>query len=113
MNSWQTNAIVLVLFIVWSVLMFGSGSHYTSIKAELAAATEHNEQWAKTFTLNAQLATRDVQLAKAQEQLSIERTERVKKTGGKYAAEISKPAVRDCIKSSGLLDHYNATIRTK
>ena len=73
-------------------------------------AATANQAWAERFTLQAQLATRDQQLADAQQAASEARTETIIKREVIYRDKIKTVAVRDCVANSGLLDLYDATL---
>ena len=77
---------------------------------KLDDAATANQAWAERFTLQAQLATRDQQLAEAQQAASEARTETIIKREVIYRDKIKTVAVRDCVANSGLLDLYDATI---
>lgn len=77
---------------------------------KLAEAATANRAWAERFTLQAQLATRDQQLAEAQQEASDARTETIIKREVIYRDKIKTVAVRDCVADSGLLDLYDATL---
>ena len=77
---------------------------------KLDDATTANQAWAERFTLQAQLATRDQQLAEAQQAASEARTETIIKREVIYRDKIKTVAVRDCVADSGLLDLYDATL---
>ena len=96
---------------------YGYGHHVASVAAkvdaqglELSRAGEANKAWAERFTLQAQLATRDQQLAASQAESAQKRTEIVIKREVIYRDRIKDVAVRDCVANSGLLDVYDATI---
>ena len=96
---------------------YGYGHHVASVAAkvdaqelELSRASEANQAWAERFTLQAQLATRDQQLAASQEEAAQKRTEIVIKREVIYRDKIKDVAVRDCVANSGLLDIYDATL---
>ena len=96
---------------------YGYGHHVASVAAkadanelELSRAGEANKAWAERFTLQAQLATRDQQLADAQQAASEARTETIIKREVIYRDKIKTVAVRDCVADSGLLDLYDATL---
>ena len=96
---------------------FGYGHHVASVAAkadanelELSRAGEANKAWAERFTLQAQLATRDQQLADSQAEAAQKRTEVVIKREVIYRDKIKDGAVRDCVANSGLLDVYDATL---
>ena len=96
---------------------FGYGHHVASVEStakaqELALkqAATANQAWAGRFTLQAQLATRDQQLAASQEEAAQKRTEIVIKREVIYRDKIKDVAVRDCVANSGLLDIYDATL---
>ena len=77
---------------------------------KLSEAATANQAWAERFTLQAQLVTRDQQLAEAQQAASDARTETIIKREVIYRDKIKTVAVRDCVADSGLLDLYDATI---
>ena len=79
-------------------------------KRKLSEAATANHAWAERFTLQAQLATRDQQLAEAQQAASEARTETIIKRDVIYRDKIKTVAVRDCVVNSGLLDLYDATL---
>ena len=96
---------------------YGYGHHVASVAAkadaqelELSRAGDANAAWAERFTLQAQLATRDQQLAASQEEAAQKRTEIIIKREVIYRDKIKDVAVRDCVANSGLLDVYDATL---
>ena len=96
---------------------YGYGHHVASVAAKtdaqelaLKQAATANQAWAERFTLQAQLATRDQQLAASQEEAAQKRTEIVIKREVIYRDKIKDVAVRDCVANSGLLDLYDATL---
>ena len=96
---------------------YGYGHHVASVAAkadaqelELSRAGNANKAWAERFALQAQLATRDQQLAEAQQAASEARTETIIKREVIYRDKIKTVAVRDCVANSGLLDLYDATL---
>ena len=96
---------------------FGYGNHVASVEAkvvaqklELSQAGDANKEWAERFTLQAQLATRDQQLAASQAEAAQKRTEIVIKREVIYRDKIKDVAVRDCVANSGLLNLYDATL---
>ena len=96
---------------------YGYGHHVASVAAkvdaqglELSRADDANKAWAERFALQAQLATRDQQLAASQREVAQKRTEIVIKKEVIYRDKIKDVAVRDCVANSGLLDVYDATL---
>ena len=96
---------------------YGYGHHVASVAAksdaqelELSRAGDANAAWAERFTLQAQLATRDLQLSEAQAIAAQKRTEIIIKKEVIYRDKIKTVAVRDCVADSGLLDLYDATL---
>ena len=77
---------------------------------KLFEATTANKAWVERFTLQAQLATRDQQLAASQAEVAQKRTETIIKREVIYRDKIKTVAVRDCVANSGLLDLYDATL---
>ena len=76
----------------------------------LTQAATANQAWAERFTLQAQLATRDQQLAASQTDAAQKRTEIVIKREVIYRDKIKDVAVHDCVANSGVLDYYDATL---
>ena len=110
---WIYACVAICLFLTG----FGYGNHVASVEAkadaqelELSRAGEANQSWAERFTLQAQLATRDQQLAASQGEVAQKRTEIVIKKEIVYRDRIKDVAVRDCVANSGLLDLYDATL---
>ena len=96
---------------------YGYGHHVASVAAkaaaqalELSRANDANQAWAERFALQAQLDTRDQQLAEAQAKAAHVRTVEVIKREVVYRDRIKDVAVRDCVVNSGLLDVYDATL---
>ena len=96
---------------------YGYGHHVAYVEAkadaqelELSRAGDANQAWAERFTLQAQLATRDQQLAASQTEAAQKRTEIVIKREVIYRDKIKDVVVRDCVANSGLLDVYDATL---
>ena len=99
-------AACLSLLTAWSWWLY---EHGRSVERGEQAA-EANNAWAERFTLQAQLATRDQQLAEAQAKAGQVRTVEVIKTEVIYRDKIKDVAVRDCVADSGLLQLYDATL---
>ena len=107
----------LCIIILWSGGWWYGGYHTADArwqlrddKRKLSEASTANQVWAERFTLQAQLATRDQQLAEAQQAASEARTETIIKREVIYRDKIKNVAVRDCVANSGLLDVYDATL---
>ena len=99
------------------IVGYGYGHHVASVEAkadaqelELSRAGDANHAWAERFALQAQLATRDQQLADSQALAAQKHTEIVIKREVIYRDKIKDVAVRDCVANSGLLDVYDATL---
>ena len=99
------------------IVGYGYGHHVASVAAkadaqelELSRTGEANKAWAERFTLQAQLATRDQQLAASQALTAQKRTVVVVQKEVIYRDKIKDVAVRDCVANSGLLDVYDATL---
>ena len=96
---------------------YGYGHHVASVAAkadaqdlELSRASEANKAWAERFALQAQLATRDKQLAASQAEAAQKRTEIVIKREVIYRDKIKDVSTRDCVANSGLFELYDATL---
>ena len=110
---WIYTCAAICLFLIG----FGYGHHVASVeskvvaqKLELSRAGEANHAWAERFALQAQLATRDQQLADSQAEAAQKRTEIVIKREVIYRDKIKDVAVRGCVANSGLLDVYDAAL---
>ena len=96
---------------------YGYGNHVAYVEAkadaqelELSRAGDANQAWAERFTLQAQLATRDQQLAARQAEVAQKHTVVVVQKEIIYRDKIKDVAVRDCVANSGLLELYDATL---
>ena len=96
---------------------YGYGHHVASVAAKadaqelaLKQAATANQAWAERFALQAQLATRDQQLAASQAEAAQKRTEIVIKREVIYRDKIKDVATHACVANSGLLDLYDATL---
>ena len=105
-------AVLLYSLAVWYHGYHTADAAWTAkdTKRQLADSNAANQAWAERFTLQAQLATRDQQLAEAQQAASEARTETIIKREVIYRDKIKTVAVRDCVANSGLLDLYDATL---
>ena len=109
--------LVLCAVILYSCGVWFAGYH-SSDKAwqlrdterNLSEAATANQAWAERFALQAQLATRDQQLAESQALAAQKRTVVVVQKEIIYRDKIKDVAVRDCVANSGLLDVYDATL---
>ena len=79
-------------------------------KRQLADSKAANHAWAERLTLQAQLATRDAQLAAEQSKAAEVRTVEVIKKEVVYRDRIKNPDTARCVADSGLLDIYDATL---
>ena len=109
--------IILCLVILYTCGVWFSGAHTTDkkwqakeVERKLSEAATANQAWAERFALQAQLATRDQQLADSLAKIAQKRTEIVIKKEVIYRDKIKDVAVRDCVANSGLLDVYDATL---
>ena len=109
--------LILFLVILYSCGIWFSSSHTTDkkwqakeVERKLAESQAANQAWAERFTLQAQLATRDQQLADSQAKVAQKRTAVVIQKEIIYRDKIKDVAVRDCVANSGLLDAYDATL---
>ena len=96
---------------------YGYGHHVASVAAKadaqelaLKQAGIANHAWSERFTLQAQLATRDQQLAASQQEAAQKRTVIVVQKEIIYRDKIKDVVVHDCVANSGLLDLYDATL---
>ena len=105
-------AVIIVGSVVWYHGYHTADAAWNQRDTErkLAEAATANHAWVERFTLQAQLATRDQQLADNQAQAARVRTETIIKREVIYRDKIKTVAVRDCVADSGLLDLYDATL---
>jgi len=91
--------------------LYGAHLHGRSTAiAELESeqAKQHNKQWSELFTLQGQLATRDLQLAEEQQKKAQVRTVRVIEKEVIYRDRIKNHDTAKCISDSGLFELYNS-----
>ena len=106
--------IILCLVILYTCGVWFSGAHTTDkkwqakeVERKLLEAVTANAAWAERFTLQAQLATRDQQLADSQAMEAQKRTVVVVQKEVIYRDRIKNPDMSKCISDSGLLDLIN------
>lgn len=113
-RPWMIYTLLVVLYSsgVWFSGYQTSNKAWTirDTERQLADAKGANAEWAERFTLEAQLATRDQQLAESQLAAKSTRAETVIKLEVVYRDRIKNVVVRDCVANSGLLDYYDATL---
>lgn len=110
--TWQVVGGVLK-FVLPVILFFGGyfwGVQDARTETALTSTKQANTAWVERFTLESQLATRDVQLAELQQAVSAVRTETITKREVVYRDRIKVRTVRDCIADSGLFELYNSTL---
>ena len=107
--------LILCAIIAWTVAAWYHGYHTRDLSAiseaqalELKRTQDANQAWAERFTLQAQLATRDQQLAASQAEEAQKRTEIVIKREVIYRDKIKNPATAKCVADSGLLELIDA-----
>ena len=92
-------------------LMYGAYLHGRSTatsEIESEQAKKHNKQWSELFTLQGQLATRDLQLAEEQQKKARVRTVKVVEKEVVYREKIKDADVADAIINSGVLQLIDA-----
>ena len=96
-------------------LFFGSlygaylhGRSTATAEIESEQAKQHNKQWSEMFALQAQLATRDLQLAEEQQKKAQIRTVKVIEKEVIYRDSIKNPDTAKCILDSGVLQLIDA-----
>lgn len=80
------------------------GRSTATAEIESEQAKKHNQQWSELFTLQGQLATRDLQLAEEQQKKAQVRAIKVIEKEVIYRDRIKDPAVAKCVVGSGLLE---------
>jgi len=84
------------------------GQSTATAEIESEQAKQHNKQWSELFTLQGQLATRDLQLAVEQSKKAQTRIIKVIEKEVIYRDRIKNPDTAKCVADSGLLDLINA-----
>lgn len=114
MNPWMWRvagclavAVSAVLTIAW---VYSQGYESGRRAVELTTARQANIAWVQRFTLESQLATRDVQLVEAQQAASEYRQKTVTVREVIYRDRIKVRTVRDCVNDSGVWQLYNSTL---
>ncbi|MGL5776082.1 MAG: hypothetical protein ACRCYB_12250 [Aeromonas veronii] len=95
------------MLLIW-VYFKGYVAGVTDVRTD--TAQQANTAWVQRFTLESQLATRDAQLAEAQQAASAVRTETITKREVIYRDRIKVRTVRDCVNDSGVWQLYNSTL---
>lgn len=110
--QWRLAGTLVVVAVIALTTMWTYDQGYESGRnaVELDTARQANKAWAQRFTLESQLATRDAQLAEAQQAASAVRTETITKREVIYRDRIKVRTVRDCVADSGLFELYNSTL---
>ena len=91
--------------------LYGAYLHGRSTaKGEIESehARQHNKQWANLFSLQGQLATRDLQLAEEQQKKAQVRTVKVIEKEVAYREKIEDADTAKCIIDSGVLQLTDA-----
>lgn len=91
---------------LYGAYLHGRSTATSEIESE--QAKQHNKQWGELFTLQGQLATRDLQLAEEQQKKAQIRTVKVIEKEVIYSDHIKNPDAAKCVADSGLLDLINA-----
>ncbi|MGL4616369.1 MAG: hypothetical protein ACRCVV_21255 [Shewanella sp.] len=86
--------------------LHGRSTATTEIGSE--QAKQHNKQWSELFSLQGQLATRDLQLAEEQQKKAQIRTVKVIEKEVIYREKIEDDDVADAIINSGVLQLIDA-----
>lgn len=99
-------SIAIFLGSLYAAYLHGRSTATTEIESE--QAKQHNKQWSELFTLQGQLAARDLQLAEEQQKKAQVRTVKVIEKEVIYRDRIKNPDTAKCVADSGLLDLINA-----
>lgn len=110
--TWRLGALALIvgLYAFTSLMWYHHGYETATTASEAHHAVQANAAWAQRFTLESQLATRDAQLAEAQQAASEDRQKTVTVREVIYRDRIKVRTVRDCVNDSGVWQLYNATL---
>ena len=99
---------------LYASYLHGRSTATSEIESE--QAKQHNKQWSELFTLQGQLATRDLQLAEEQQKKAKVRTVKVIEKEVVYREKIEDADTAKCIIDSGvlqLIDSANGVDSTK
>lgn len=101
-------AVSIGLFCCSLYVAYLHGRSTATAEIESEQAKQHNKQWGELFSLQGQLATRDLQLAEEQQKKAQVRTVKVIEKEVIYRDRIKNPYTAKCIADSGLFDLYNS-----
>jgi len=102
--------VIAVLVVIAAVFTFGYSQGKKSVKLE--QFEEYQDMVKARNKLEGELADKDIGLMTAQQQLADKRDKEVIKYVTVYKDRIKDPAVAQCVRDSGLLDVYDATVST-
>ena len=91
---------------LYAAYLHGRSTATTEIESE--QAKQHNKQWSELFTLQGQLATRDLQLAEEQQKKAQVRTVKVIEKEVIYREKIEDTDTAKCVIDSGVLQLIDA-----
>lgn len=108
----RTAIVAIVISLAWSVLVFLWGYSQGKNAVKLDDFEEYKTLIKKRDSLQTELNDKDVALLEAQQERNELRDKEVVKYVKVYRDRIKDPGIAQCVRDSGLLDVYDATVST-
>lgn len=108
----RTAIVAIVISLAWSVLVFLWGYSQGKNAVKLDDFEEYKTLIKKRDSLQTELNDKDVALLEAQQERNELRDKKVTQYVTVYRDRIKDPGIIECVRNSGLLDVYDATVST-
>lgn len=108
----RTAIVAIIISLAWSVLVFLWGYSQGKNAVKLDDFDEYKTLIKKRDKLQTELNDKDTALLEAQQERNELRDKEVVKYVTVYRDRIKDPGIAQCVRNSGLLDVYDATVST-
>lgn len=108
----RTAIVAIVISLAWSVLVFLWGYSQGENAVKLDDFEEYKTLIKKRDKLQTELNDKDVALLEAQQERNELRDKKVTQYVTVYRDRIKDPDIAECVRNSGLLNVYDATVST-
>lgn len=108
----RTAIVAIVISLTWSVLVFVWGYSQGKNAVKLDDFEEYKTLIKKRDKLQSELNDKDVALLEAQQERNELRDKKVTQYVTVYRDRIKDPGIAECVRNSGILQLYDATVST-
>lgn len=108
----RTAIVAIVISLAWSVLVFLWGYSQGKNTVKLDDFEEYKTLIKKRDSLQTKLNDKDVALLEAQQERNELRDKKVTQYVTVYRDRIKDPSIAECVRNSGILQLYDATVST-